>query len=92
MVAAHDVWFETCVSFYPIGPMNEAIPYVWKPQLTMEQFKRIVLAHGTDHILYGSDSPWTSQAENIAMLKECGFDEATLSAILGGNAKELLKL
>lgn len=92
LLTSQNVWFDTSFSFYPIRPMNEAIPYVWKPQLTMEQFKRIVLSHGTDHILYGSDSPWTSQAENIAMLKECGFDEATLSAILGGNAKELLKL
>lgn len=86
------VWFDTSFSCYPIRPMDASIPYTWKPQLTLAQFMELALAHGTDRILFGSDSPWTSQAENITMLQECGFAEATLQAILGENAARLLNI
>lgn len=92
LLAGKNLWFDTCFSCYPIRHMDATIPYPWKPQLTIEQFKKLALAHGTDRILFGSDSPWTAQAENIAILKECGFDDASLHAILGENAAKLLKL
>ena len=90
VLAGKNVWFDTSFSFYPIRPMNATIPYAWNPQLTTEQFKELALAHGTDHILFGSDSPWTAQTENIALLQECGFDDTSLKAILGENAAKLL--
>ena len=90
LLVGKNVWFDTSFSFYPIRPMNAAIPYAWKPQLTMSQFKDLALSHGTDHILFGSDSPWTAQTENIALLQECGFTDTSLKAILGKNAAKLL--
>lgn len=90
VLAGKNVWFDTSFSFYPIRPMNATIPYAWGPQLTMNQFKELALTHGTDHILFGSDSPWTAQAENISLLEKCGFDDTSLKAILGENAAKLL--
>ncbi len=92
LLAGTNVWLDTSFSFYPIRPMNPQIPYAWKPQLTMEQFRALVLAHGADHILFGSDSPWTAQAENITMLRESGLDDASVQKILGENAKAFLKI
>lgn len=91
-LAGKNVWFDTSFSCYPIRPLDTNIPYPWKPQLTTEQFRNLVIAHGTNRILFGSDSPWTSQTENITMLQECGFDEPSLQAILGENAAKLLDI
>ena len=92
LLVGKNVWFDTAFSSYPIRHMDASIPYPWKPQLTMQQFKEIALAHGTDRILFGSDSPWSAQAENITQLQECGFDAASLQAILGKNAATLLEI
>lgn len=90
LLAGKPVWFDTSFSSYPIRPLDTSIPYAWKPQLTTERFKALAMAHGTDRILFGSDSPWTAQEENITLLQECGFDDASLHAILGQNAARLL--
>lgn len=60
--------------------------------MAAEQFIRIVRKHGTDRILFGTDSPWGDQSEGAQNIKElCLTDEET-EAILGGNAKNLLGL
>ncbi|MCX7920791.1 MAG: amidohydrolase family protein [Clostridia bacterium] len=57
-----------------------------------EQIKRIISDHGYQKILFGTDSPWSDQEEQIAKLKELNLAESVEKAILGYNAKELLGL
>ncbi len=47
---------------------------------------------GADRILFGSDFPLTRQASAIEEVRGTGLDEASVDAILGGNAAALLGL
>jgi predicted TIM-barrel fold metal-dependent hydrolase len=51
----------------------------------VEQLRRIVLNHGADKILWGSDFPWQSQTMALAGLKALGLSEEQERAILGDN-------
>ena len=55
-----------------------------------EQAIRIITEHGYEKILFGTDSPWTDQAEEIDKLLNLGLDKKMEDAILGGNAKSIL--
>ena len=56
-------------------------------------FLALVRAFGADRILYGTDSPWTGQAESLAWLRALpGLRPEEREAILGGNAAALLGL
>lgn len=59
-------------------------------QLSLAGFLRLVEKHGKERILFGSDSPWSSQEESIRYLKESGLSEDVLEAVLYGNARQLL--
>lgn len=60
-----------------------------------EQFARIIRKMGVDHVLFGSDSPWTDQADSLQaacrLFDTFGFTEEERSAILGGNALAILE-
>ena len=61
-------------------------------QIGKEAFLRIAGVHGTDRILFATDSPWTDQEEEIKRLKTFGLGPETEQALLGGNAARLLGL
>jgi uncharacterized protein len=72
-------------------------PYVWGnevvgPDMTSEEFRELVRAHGSDKVVFGSDSPWAEQEEQIEGVRRSGLDEFEVRAILGGNAARLLGL
>ncbi|MHB9027111.1 MAG: amidohydrolase family protein [Armatimonadota bacterium] len=60
--------------------------------LGKERMLALIRAHGADKVLFGTDSPWTDQGEEVANLRDLGLTEEELSAILGGNAKHVLGL
>jgi len=74
-LVGEDVYFDTSYSLGWIGD---------------EQAKRIIKRHGYEKILFGTDSPWTGQAEEIEKLKRLNFGAKVENAILGDNAKRLL--
>ncbi|MBR4072313.1 MAG: amidohydrolase [Clostridia bacterium] len=57
---------------------------------TEEQFLKIAEKHGTDKILFGSDSPWSRADEEIAKLKSLPLAQNQIENILYLNAKKLL--
>ena len=57
-----------------------------------DAFMRIVRAHGTERILFGSDSPWSRADEEIAAIRALSLSEEEKTAILGGNAMRLLQM
>ena len=59
--------------------------------LSKEKFVQMVRAHGADHILFGTDSPWSDQSESLKLLRTSGLSADELTAIEGGNAAALLK-
>ncbi|MCI8835316.1 MAG: amidohydrolase family protein [Ruminococcus sp.] len=72
-----NVWFDTAVVFGKIPD---------------EQFLRICRNHGTDRILFATDSPWSGQKESVEYFRQMDFSEEEKHRILSENARKLLTL
>jgi predicted TIM-barrel fold metal-dependent hydrolase len=60
------------------------------PPTLLERFMR---KHPVERILFGSDSPWTDQSEELSFLMQLPFlSEGEKEKITGKNAAELLGL
>lgn len=61
-------------------------------QNTMEQsqFLRILKNHGSDKILFATDSPWSGQKESVEWMKQLSIPENELNQIFYGNIAGLL--
>ena len=53
--------------------------------------RAMILDHPADRILFGTDSPWAGQAEELARWRALKLPEDRLAAALGGNAARLLQ-
>ena len=62
-----------------------------KPYKMIEtaQFERIVKKHGYEKILFGSDSPWSSQSESLKCVTQAALDKEKMHLLLGENARKL---
>lgn len=60
-------------------------------ELPAAEARAMILAHPADRILFGTDSPWSDQSEELARWRALGLPEDRLAAALGGNAARLLK-
>jgi len=72
-----DVYFDTSSCFW---------------RLTPEQMTEIILAHGVDRVLFGTDYPVSTQKEELERFFRLGLSENQREKILYLNAKVLLKL
>ena len=69
-----NVYFDTSYVFDDIDP---------------HQFRRIVLEHGPDRVLFGTDSPWTDQSVEVERLRNSGLPDDVIEQVLGGSAVRL---
>lgn len=76
-LAGSNVWLDTAVVF---GVISD------------EQFIRLSRKHGTDRILFATDSPWSGQKESVAHLQQLDMTEEEKVQIFGENARKLLTL
>ncbi len=76
-LAGRDLWLETSFA------AREAAP---------ELFWRIINRHGPDRLLFGTDSPWLDQKEELAAWLEFELPETVKEKILFRNAERLLGL
>lgn len=56
------------------------------------RFLRLLAMHGSKHILFGSDSPWSNGGKEIRRLRALPISDAEKEDILSGNAARLLGL
>lgn len=90
LLAPYGVYLDTAFSLSPIrSNTGEAADGHYKP-LSAGQFLRMVTFFGADHILFGSDSPWTELRESLDLIRESGLSSSDLQDILGYNAAKLL--
>lgn len=60
--------------------------------LSEDQFLEMLEAFTSKRILFGTDSPWSSQEEMVGFIKELPVSDAEKEDILGANAERLLGL
>ncbi len=60
--------------------------------LGYDKMRAMIDLYGEDNVLYGTDYPMWSPAEEIAVVERLGLSETTLAKILGGNAESILGL
>ena len=54
--------------------------------------RRIILEHGADRILFGSDLPWSHAMEEVTMLRTLGLTQDQLDKIFYRNAEKVLQI
>jgi len=60
--------------------------------LSSENLAALILAHGVDKVVFGSDGPWADAAAAIAALRATGLTAGELDRVLWSNAAGLLGL
>ncbi len=87
------VYLDTSFSLGTLTPLS---PGKYTPAelqlLSQEAFCNLVRSFGPERILFGTDSPWASQAAALAALRAVPLDASELAAMEAGNALRLLKL
>ena len=87
------IWLDTSFSTGSLTPLDDGY-YDPKdlPMLAEKDFLRMVRAFGAERVLFGTDSPWSDQTEEISRLRALPLTEAERDLILSGNAKKLLDI
>lgn len=60
--------------------------------VALPMIKKIVEKHGTDKLLFGSDSPWHRPTDDMRVLDALDLDENEINKICCSNAVNLLKI
>lgn len=81
LIGTPNVWLDTALVLKSTPDNNF---------LSKEKFVQMVRTHGSDHILFGTDSPWSDQSESLHLLRTSGLTPDELTAIQGSNAATLL--
>lgn len=89
-LCGRNVYFDTAFSYGSI-PYREGYDHRWK-LMNEHLFKDIIQKHGAERILFGTDSPWTDQAEAVTDIEGLGLSEDDRSKIMGENAQKLLNI
>lgn len=58
--------------------------------ITGEQFLKILEKHGSDKILFATDSPWSDMGKGVGWIRKLSLPQSVEEDILSGNAKRLL--
>lgn len=77
MLIGQDCLLETSFSLHEMPPA---------------QIVEMIRLHGVDKVLFGTDSPWADQAQEIARVRSLGLSVAEQEKILHDNAASLLGL
>ena len=91
-LCGQDVYFDTAYCYCNIDYRADADENTKVRNLNQAEFIELVRLHGADKILFGSDSPWSKQQENLQLLQNMDLTEGEKAKILGENAKKLLGL
>ena len=91
-LAGAPVWLDTAFSIGPIPPLPDPPAPIRTSNLPIEDAVRIMKKHGTDKVLFATDSPWADMGDYIKMIRDSTLTIPEQERILGGNAAKLLEL
>ncbi len=60
--------------------------------LDKDKCRDMILRHGTDKVLFGSDSPWQSPKDAFSYLESLGLEKGDLEKIKHKNAERILRI
>lgn len=89
-LAGAPVYIDTAFSIGPVAPRPDLDPPYLSQNLTVEDAVRIMRRHGTEKVLFATDSPWSEMGEYVKMIATSSLNPAEQSMIFSGNAKKLL--
>lgn len=92
LLPSQPVYIDTSFS---TGRMTPADSHYSEDELQLldsGRFMALIRAFGPNRVLFGSDSPWSSQSASLDWLRAQPLEPAELAAILGDNGKRLLNL
>ncbi|MDY4969417.1 MAG: amidohydrolase family protein [Lachnospiraceae bacterium] len=92
-LAGAPVWLDTAFTLGMIEPApgTDRTPEE-SMMMTAEDFLRLARRHGTDRILFATDSPWSSQIRYRNMFQAMDLTPEERRGIMGENARRLLNL
>ncbi len=85
-------YLDTAISLGSIVPIDDHYAPGDLPLLSEADFVNLVRAFGSDRILFGTDSPWADQAEEIRKITSLPLTTDELENILSRNATRLLDI
>lgn len=83
-------YLDTAISLGQIVPIDDHYSPADLPLLCGDDFIHLVRTFGSQRILFGTDSPWADQAEEIRKISSLPLTEAELENIFFRNATRLL--
>ncbi len=83
-------YLDTAISLGEIAPIDDHYAPSDLPLLNEEDFVSLVRAFGSQRILFGTDSPWADQAEEIRKITSLPLTPDEIENILSRNATRLL--
>lgn len=93
-LAGAPVYMDTAFSIGPLTPRKtgcDKAPYL-SSNLSDDDFVRIVRKHGSDKILFATDSPWESQKDYISRIENTSLSTKEKEMIFCTNASHLLSM
>ena len=76
-LAGEDVYLDTALTF---------------DYIEQDMFMKILEKHGSDKILFATDSPWSDATEGIKAVRNLPISQNVKDDILGNNAMKLLQM
>ncbi len=89
-----NVYIDTAFSLGEFEPLDDGY-YSSREECMMlgrDEFVRMVQSFGADRVLFGTDSPWASQAETLREIDSLPLSETDKAKIFYENAAQLLNL
>lgn len=92
-LCGEDVYFDTAFSLgaYEV-PQGMYVPEEETQMLSDGQFLRMLKKHGANRIIFGTDSPWSSQKRTLEKIKTLVPDKAEQALIFSENAKSVFAI
>ena len=83
------IYLDTAFSMRPIDMRGMESNDIY---LKNDQFLRMVRTLGADRVLFGTDSPWSRQADSLEVIKKSGLSPDEIKLVLGDNAAKILRI
>lgn len=92
LLSGQNVWFDTSFSAGFVKRHQDTNRQDAVGLLSEDAFVSLIRSFGVQHVLFGTDSPWTDQQDSVQYLLNSSLNSSEKEAILFRNAAALLKL